>query len=726
LVVFKKNQNKLRKCFPARIFKFNLIVLIKDITINFFSRVLAVFFAIILVIVPNISFAKNQQMTEKLWSAITNEELTLINKIDAAIDAKNYDEALKYLEQNNSQNSEQNKASKPRVFEAMRDIILWNKYSDSKINTKKISFNDISRFAIDNQFYPNISEIKRNVEKVAVSNNISYQASEQYFKTNPATTTYSKIYLLRSKIELVQRVKEDQKKSELKNEIKNLISEIWIKENLSDSEMKDLLDKYQSYLSHEDHVARINRLLWEGKVMEAKQIMIFVNEDYRRLFSAIIELQDFPRHIEQILLSVPRNLRSSELLSYRKALWYKSKGKIEDLIELIITLPKHLENPEQWWSLRILYAREMLKRKEYKLSYLLAARHGLLVKSSNFWEAEWFSGFVALRFLNEAKEAYKHFENLYNNVSQPVTLSRGAYWLGMASLAMGNKEKAIDWYKIGAQYPTFFYGQLSINKHRTLDSIKARDDIILPKDPEIVSKDMKDIAHSKAARVAYLLAITGDKTNSSKIFEYIVNNATTQGQIAVIMKIINEIGDRQLDAKISRIAAKRNVFFIKDKFQIVREVESDKYAPLVHAIIKQESGFAPSAVSHVGAIGFMQLMPETAKIVAKNVGVVYDKNKLATDIKYNVLLGTSYIKTLIDRFEGSEILAIASYNAGPNSTQRWINEFYDPRKEKDIDRVVDWIELITYSETRNYVQRIMENLIVYKYLMSRANYDSLD
>jgi len=191
------------------------------------------------------------------------------------------------------------------------------------------------------------------------------------------------------------------------------------------------------------------------------------------------------------------------------------------------------------------------------------------------------------------------------------------------------------------------------------------------------------------------------------------------------MKIVKEIGDRQLDVKVSRTAAKKNVFFIKDKFQIVKEVPNDEYAPLVHAIVKQESGFAPLAVSHVGAIGFMQLMPATAKLVAKDMGIRYDQKKLSTEIRYNVSLGTFYIKKLIDRFDGSEMLAIASYNAGPNATQRWINEYYDPRKEKDLDKVVDWIELISYSETRNYVQRIMENLIVYKYLMSRANYDTV-
>ena len=227
-------------------------------------------------------------------------------------------------------------------------------------------------------------------------------------------------------------------------------------------------------------------------------------------------------------------------------------------------------------------------------------------------------------------------------------------------------------------------------------------------------------------QIAYLLALIGDKNSATKIFEWTVQNVKTDGQIAVIMRIINEIGDRTIDAKVARAASKRNVFFVRDKFQIVSEVEKDQYAPLIHAIIKQESAFLPSAVSKVGAIGYMQLMPETAKITAREMGISFDRRKLAGDIGYNVKLGSFYIKKLINKFEGSEILAIASYNAGPGATQRWINEFYDPRIENDIDKVVDWIELITYAETRNYVQRIMENLIVYKYLMSRNNYDDIN
>jgi soluble lytic murein transglycosylase len=448
-------------------------------------------------------------------------------------------------------------------------------------------------------------------------------------------------------------------------------------------------------------------------------------EDYQKLFAAIIELQKNPRYIDDIISAVPRKLRSNEGLTYRRVQWYKLNSKPENLIDLILDLDKEMQYPEKWWGLRRLYAREMIKEKKYKIAYKLVAGHNLKPTSSDFWEAEWTSGWIVLRFLDEPNKAYKHFETLRKNVIQPVTIARADYWLGMAAESAGDKKKAVEWYRQAVQYPVFFYGQLALHKHRMIDPVEAQEDIILPKDPEITERDLHKMSESRAAQVAYLLALMGDKANAVKIFEWLVNSAPTEGQIAVVMRIVNELNDRELDAKVSKAAARKNVFFIKDKFQIVKEVMNDENAPLVHAIIKQESGFAPTAVSTVGAIGFMQLMPTTAKLVAKDLNIKYNQKKLATDIRYNIVLGSHYIRQLINRFDGSEMMAIASYNAGPNATQRWVNEFYDPRQTKDLDKIIDWIELITYSETRNYVQRVMENLIVYKYLMSRSNYDSV-
>ncbi|MBM3579350.1 MAG: lytic transglycosylase domain-containing protein [Alphaproteobacteria bacterium] len=661
-------------------------------------------------------------ISQKLWQGITTEDLELLKKISVALERKSYDEALGYAHQM-KYNYEGQKVS---LADAVIDVVLWNKYSD-KIDLEAISFSDISRFALDNPFYPNLSSIHRNVERVAIANNIPYQASQRYFSSNPAGTVESKIYFLDSEVNALasSSLKDEELLAERKK-IHELIANIWVKENLSLEQERNFFVKYRDQLSELDHVNRIERLLWDGRADDAQRNMHLVDDDHRKLFEVISEFEhSSPRHIDKLFHEVPWSLRKKELLTYRRILWYRAKDKQDELLELMIDLPEDSKFPEKWWSLRRLYGREMIKQKNYKAAYRLIAPHNLPKTSPDFWEAEWTTGWIALRFLGKPKDAYSHFANLYRNVTQPVTLSRATYWLAMAAGALGDKQQAIDWYKAGTKYPVFFYGQLAIHKHRLLDSVGAQGDIILPRDPVITGKDMAYMAESRATQIAYLLALTGDKQNAGKVFEWIVNNAKTDGQIGVVMKLVNEIGDRQIDARISRIAARRNVFFIKDKFQIIREVSNDEYAPLVHAIIKQESSFAPMAISPVGAIGYMQIMPDTAKRLAKELGIRYNKQKLATDINYNIHLGSFYIRKLIERFGGSEMMAIAAYNAGPNSVQRWVNEFYDPRKEQDIDKIVDWIELITYSETRNYVQRVMENLIVYKYLMSRANYDSV-
>jgi soluble lytic murein transglycosylase len=708
-------------------------------------------------------------ISQKLWPKLSHDDLQLLQKIVSAIAAKDYDKALDYallmkkqpekpenLEQKPETRAEVQPETKPEnrdekqaetqkmeismeissghknnteirsdFYEAVTDIILWHKFSQN-IDPENISFSDISRFTADNPSYPNINKLRHNVEQVAIAAKIPYQASEQYFNINPADTTQSKIYLLQSKIDFLNNLQlSELQKERARKDLQNFIVTIWVKENFSLVQENDFLEKYQNQLTEIDHISRIQRLLWDDKVTEAERIMKLVSDDYQKLFAAIIELGKFPKYIERIIFSVPRKLRSDENLTYRRILWYKAQDRMDDVIDLMLDLPKKSEFAEKWWSLRKLYGREMLKKKKYKIAYELIANHNLAPDSKNFWEAQWTGGWIALRFMDKPQIAYDNFEYLYKNAVHPMTVSRSSYWLGMASEAMGNKQKAIAWYKIAAKYPVFFYGQLAIHKHRLLDDIGAQYDIILPKDPEITGRDMIKIAQLKAAQTAYLFAVIGNKTAAGEIFEWLINNMNKEGEIAVLMKLVDEIDDRQLDVKISRLAARKNVFFIKDKFQIVKEVMNDEYAPLVHAIIKQESGFAPMAVSQVGAIGFMQLMPETAKMLSKEMGIAYNRKKLATDIKYNVRLGSYYIKKLINRFDGSEILAIASYNAGPNSTNRWISEFYDPRREKDLDRIVDWIELITYTETRNYVQRIMENLIVYKYLMSRTNYDAV-
>jgi soluble lytic murein transglycosylase len=670
---------------------------------------------------PAKSQLKNDFISDNLWKKFSLADIEILQNINKSITEKNYDEAIRLAKILKLSNADK----KNTLADAVHDLILWNKYSSKNISNKT-SFSDISTFVMDNPYFPNINDLRKNVEKIAIANNISYNLSEIYFNSNPASTPESKLFVIESKISKISKDKIDEETKESSSKsIQSEIANIWINENFSLEQEKQFLDKYRNILTQNDFSNRIERLLWEGKKDEANRIMSFIDNDHKILFENIAKIEEYPRYIDNILLEIPRKLRSNELLNYRRLIWHKSKDNFDDVIDLLISIPNTYKRNDKWWSFRRLYGREMLKKGNYKKAYQVISKHNLPTNSADFWEAEWTAGWIALRFNDEPKIALEHFQKMRANVVQPVTVSRAIYWEGMCYEAMKKKSEAINKYKEATNYPIFYYGQLAINKHRMLDPLGAQKDIILPKSPDITGRDIAKISESRGAQIAYILAVSGDLENSTKIFEWLVNNAPTDGQIAVIMNIIKEINNKQLDAKISRIASKKNVFFVREKFLIIKEVINDEYTPLVHAIIKQESGFAPMAISRVGALGYMQLMPGTAKLVAKELGIKYEQKKLTNDIRYNIRLGSYYIKKLIDEFEGSEMLAIASYNAGPNATRRWINEFYDPRKQTDHDKIVDWIELITYSETRNYVQRIIENMIVYKYLMSRTNYDEI-
>ena len=188
------------------------------------------------------------------------------------------------------------------------------------------------------------------------------------------------------------------------------------------------------------------------------------------------------------------------------------------------------------------------------------------------------------------------------------------------------------------------------------------------------------------------------------------------GEIAELIEVVQTLNNDRLLVALSKLASYKSVFFIDNLFPILRMVKkNDPNIALIHAIIKQESGFIVQAESVVGAVGFMQIMPATAQVLCKQMKITYNKYKLQHDPQYNITLGSFYINQLIKQFNGSKILAIASYNAGPNATNRWIKEFWDPRDSTSMENVIDWMECITYKETRNYVQRILENLVVYEY-----------
>jgi len=511
--------------------------------------------------------------------------------------------------------------------------------------------------------------------------------------------------------------------------IEDDIINIWKNRNFTKSEQNEFLEKYYEYLKEKDYIARIDKLLISGEANEAERIFKYVSENYRRLFLARIKINKNPKYINNILRSVPMELRNDEGLLFRRVQWYHKRGKKSNAIEVLLTIDNNAKYPDEWIRYKKYYAREALQEKKYARAYLLIHNHGL-TRGAEFADAEWMSGWISLRFLNQPKRAYNHFNNLYNNVSYPSSLCRGAYWAGRAKEELGEKAEAIKWYNIAEKYPTVYYGQLAIHsKYELLGNPSLKRKVPLPERPKITKTDVQNVIESRSVRMAYLLASYKNESETAKdIFRYSIDEANTRGEVATIVRVVKSLENTALTTNITRYATYKNVFFIDDSYPVVRAINKEnKNAHLVHSIIKQESGFKVDAKSHAGASGFMQLMPKTAENVAKQMKLPYSKAKLTTDPIYNIRLGAHYIDSLINKYDGYELLAIAAYNAGPTNVNRWIKQYYDPRKAKNLNEVIDWVELISFAETRNYVQKILESAVIYKYVLKidELNFDVL-
>ena len=245
----------------------------------------------------------------------------------------------------------------------------------------------------------------------------------------------------------------------------------------------------------------------------------------------------------------------------------------------------------------------------------------------------------------------------------------------------------------------------------------------LPEPPQFTKIEEENVLNNNVVKMAYLLAKYGNSKNDSyKLFLSAINSAQSKGEMSAIFEIAKSTNQEELISKLAKQLTYKDVYFIDNLYPLLNIINLENpNSHLVHSIIKQESGFHISARSHVGATGFMQLMPQTAKSVAKQMKLTYNLRELRTNPAYNILLGSYYINSLIKQFDGSQVLAIASYNAGPGAVNRWIKEYGDPREMSDIKYIVNWMELISYAETRNYVQRIIENSIVYEYVLEKFN-----
>ncbi|WP_254434828.1 lytic transglycosylase domain-containing protein [Magnetospirillum sp. UT-4] len=489
-----------------------------------------------------------------------------------------------------------------------------------------------------------------------------------------------------------------------------LIRETWAEGGFGVMQERQFLTLYGDYLRPDDHWRRLDRLLWDKQEAPAQRMLLKVSGGRRLLAQARLALQDGKANPEPAIAAVPKEYRDDPGLILDRVRWRRQKDLDEDAIDLLGHPARNAVRPELWWTERAVLARRALQKGLISRAYQVAADHGLEAKALQFADAEFLAGWISLRFLDDRETAMAHFRRLWDSVSTPLSRARAAYWAGRTAEMLKDDKAAREWYSQGARYFTAYYGQLSASR---LDDHHWP----LPPDPQPSAEDVKRFEGREMVRAIRMMMQAGEREHLRAFFLRLNDVADTPGERALVGRLAAEGGRDDLAVTVARRADRESVFLVGAGWPVppIARVDEPERA-LVLALIRQESGFMTDVQSPVGARGLMQLMPATAKNVAKSIKVAFSPKKL-DEPDYNVRLGSAYLADMISDFEGSYVLALAAYNAGPSRARRWVKEYGDPR-DGAVD-VIDWIEMIPFTETRNYVQRVMESVSIYRRKLGR-------
>jgi soluble lytic murein transglycosylase len=485
----------------------------------------------------------------------------------------------------------------------------------------------------------------------------------------------------------------------------------WASTPLSPEEDAATLKQFGDFLGVDQHKARFEMLMYRDRVVQATALSKRIGPGYEALAAARTSVLRNARDSGKKLDAVPKAARKNPLYAFTLAEWHRRNDRAKNAAKALLSVngDAPIDHGDEWWVERRIVSRDLIERGDARLAYKVAAAHrgG---STETLAEAHFHAGWYALRFLNEPDRAIPHFEALLKVASKPISRSRAAYWLGRAEEAAGRIEDARTHYSVAAADEVAFYGQLARVKlgHSKLG---------LPPLPMPTDVDKAAFAGNDLARVMVLLIAAGYEDDCALIYPELARQLPSGGQIKLLVDFIERRGDHQLALQIGKIAAERGlgVERLAYPLEAIPEDARDQKAietAIVYAIARQESAFNPRAVSKAGAMGLLQLLPSTAAATAKNMGVSFSKGKLSSDPSYNAALGAAHLHDLVEEFNGSYILTFAAYNAGSRRAYDWIERFGDPRDPK-VDPI-DWIELIPFGETRNYVQRVTENLQVYR------------
>ncbi|WP_425408100.1 transglycosylase SLT domain-containing protein [Hyphococcus sp.] len=563
----------------------------------------------------------------------------------------------------------------------------------------QIDFNDADAFLDANIDWPMQYRISAFVEDKIPSSAPADQVLA-FFDTREPVTGEGKIQLARALFAVGD-----------KQGGEHHVRDAWINHNFKIAEERRILSVYDGVLREEDHAARVDRMLWDREVTNARRVFSKLSGEDRRMAEAraalLLNASSAPRLYEN--LSQPQQLDSGML--HAAVRYYRRSGDEQYAVALAARAPEDpakIRNGSRWWDERQLLMRWALKNGRFADAYSLAAGNRL-TEGGDFAEAEFYAGWIALRFLNAPARAETHFLALASGVDSPISVSRAKYWIGRAVAAKGEREEANKFYAMAARHYYSYYGQLAAEELGGVESAKFS--------PPLQSTAAERALFSSRPTVSALKMLTDlDLDYEFMVFAYHVDDQLERpGEYIELAKLTDGEGAPHLTVRAGKVGIQRGAFAPEVAYPLVfipDEASRFVSPEIILGLSRQESEFNPRAYSRAGARGVMQLIPSTAQITARKEGLAYNRSALLDDPVYNMTIGSAHLSHLLERFDGSLIMTLAAYNAGASRVNRWIGEYGDPRTTQ-VDPL-DWVELIPFSETRNYVQRVLENMQVYR------------
>ena len=617
-------------------------------------------------------------------------------------DVKYAKQAIAFMEKSNWKDAK--KVAKKARAKSIYNFIEWRHLLTLG---NKATFTEYKQFIEKFEDYPRLDRIKYLAEHKISLNNQTPDEIINWFQKYQPISGFGEMMLGESLI------KNGNKDKGLK-----LVKKGFIRADLSKGDLIYFRKKFKKYLSKDDYIKRADYLAWENKYWDLKRMLRYLPKDFQSLYTARQLLMTRGYGVDAAIKKVPQKMKNDPGLKYDRLKWRRKKGRVDSSLEILLNIKNtkdYMVRPDKWWVERFILARSLIYKKRYETAYKLTSNHALS-EGPEFAEAEWMSGWIALSFLNDPLLAKNHFIKFYNNVGYPISLSRGAYWLGRTFEKLKNYDESNKWYLEGSKYLTTYYGQLSHMK------VKPNESYQLDSLMELDKSYIQEFYNKKLVAIVYLLHELKKSKYTKHILRYLANEDIDKGSEILAAKLATDISRFDFAIQVSKIASYQKRFHNKYNYPIIStpsKVGNRKIpeSALILSIIRQESEFDISANSRVGAQGLMQLMPYTAKTVSKQAKLGYSKSKLTKSPEYNINLGSFYIAGLILEYDGSYPFAIAAYNAGPKRVKYW-KKINKNTQKNQID-YVDWIELIKFKETRNYVQRVLENFNVYRYILSQ-------